>query len=125
MTKTTYSQGYKRLLQLLIEAREQKQYTQAELGALLRKPQSFVSKYERGERRLDIVECLDVADALEIDPHYMLACLLSIRTAKGGLDLESFWSIVTPYELMKVVERDAELCAIFLSHIAKLKGDQT
>ena len=32
------------------------------------RPQSFVSKYERGERRLDLIEFLEVARALSLDP---------------------------------------------------------
>jgi len=42
--------------------------TQAELSQRLKRPQSFVSKYERGERRLDVVEFGDVAKALGLDP---------------------------------------------------------
>jgi hypothetical protein len=34
----------------------------------LKRPQSFVSKYERGERRLDVIEFGEVARALGIDP---------------------------------------------------------
>lgn len=42
--------------------------TQVEVAERLRRPQSFVSKYESGERRLDVVEFLDVAQAIGIDP---------------------------------------------------------
>jgi transcriptional regulator with XRE-family HTH domain len=42
--------------------------TQAQLAARLGRPQSFVSKFENGERRLDVIEFLDVARALRIDP---------------------------------------------------------
>ena len=41
--------------------------TQEELAHRLRKPQSFVSKYERRERRLDVIEFLEVADQLDLD----------------------------------------------------------
>ena len=49
--------------------------TQSQLAARLGRPQSFVSKYERGERRLDVVEFLEVADALEIKPASILGQL--------------------------------------------------
>jgi transcriptional regulator with XRE-family HTH domain len=42
--------------------------TQADVAERLGRPQSFVSKYERGERRLDLVEFLSIADALSLDP---------------------------------------------------------
>jgi hypothetical protein len=38
----------------------------------LGRPQSFVAKYEGGERRLDMVEFIQVCIALEIDPHAIL-----------------------------------------------------
>lgn len=53
---------------MLIESRRSAGLTQAELSQRLKRPQSFVSKYERGERRLDVVEFGDVAKALGIDP---------------------------------------------------------
>ena len=58
--------------QLLIEARKELQLSQVQLARLLQRPQSFVSKYERGERRLDVVEFLEVAVALNIDPVQIL-----------------------------------------------------
>lgn len=42
--------------------------TQEELAARLGKPQSFVSSYERGQRRIDLLEFLAVVDALSADP---------------------------------------------------------
>jgi transcriptional regulator with XRE-family HTH domain len=42
--------------------------SQAELGARLGKPQSYVSKVEAGDRRLDLVEYIFWAKALDIDP---------------------------------------------------------
>jgi transcriptional regulator with XRE-family HTH domain len=54
------------LLDALREARSEVGLTQAELGARLGRPQSFVSKYESGERRLDLIELSEVCAALEI-----------------------------------------------------------
>ena len=42
--------------------------TQIDLSKKLGRPQSFVSKYENGERRLDVIEFLEVADALGVEP---------------------------------------------------------
>lgn len=52
---------------LLVSERKRKGLTQAEVAARLGRPQSYVSKYERGERRLDIIEVFDVANALGVD----------------------------------------------------------
>lgn len=46
--------------------------TQVQLARRLQRPQSFVSKYERGERRLDVIEFLEVAHALGADPAALL-----------------------------------------------------
>ena len=51
-----------------IQARKSVGLTQVELADRLRRPQSFVSKYERGERRLDLIEYCEVCRALGIDP---------------------------------------------------------
>jgi len=56
MQKTIYSLKYKTVLQNLIKARQESDLTQADVAEKLKKPQSFVSKVERGERRIDIVE---------------------------------------------------------------------
>jgi transcriptional regulator with XRE-family HTH domain len=60
--------GYQRFRELLIEARKAADLTQADVAKRLGQPQSFVSKYERGERRLDVIELAQVARALGIDP---------------------------------------------------------
>lgn len=59
---------YAALRVLLTAERERLGLTQVEVAGRLGKPQSYVSKYERGERRLDVVEYLDVTRALGIDP---------------------------------------------------------
>ncbi len=53
---------------LLIEARNAAGLTQVTLAEKLHRPQSYVSKYERGERRLDFIEFLDVARAIGVNP---------------------------------------------------------
>ena len=70
--KTIHSEKYRYLLALLREAREKAGVTQAELSVQLGKPQSYVSKFENGERRLDVIEFLDVCYVLESDPHVLI-----------------------------------------------------
>lgn len=49
--------------------------TQTALAQMLGKPQSYVSKYESGERRLDVVEFVDICKALDIDPNRIVSLL--------------------------------------------------
>ena len=58
---------YKLFREMLTEVRIAKGLLQSDVADKLRKPQSFVSKYERGERRLDFPEFIEVADVLEIN----------------------------------------------------------
>lgn len=81
MPKSVFSEEYNRFRKLLIEARKDAKLTQAELSAKLERPQSYVSKYERGERRLDLIEFLQITQALEIDPLAFIEELL--RQKKG------------------------------------------
>lgn len=70
--KTIYSEPYQTLLALLIQARRDLPLTQQQLSRRLERPQSYVSKVERGERRLDIIEFLLICMHLETDPHRLL-----------------------------------------------------
>ncbi|WP_221205081.1 helix-turn-helix domain-containing protein [Brevundimonas mediterranea] len=49
--------------------------TQADVAAALGKPQSFVAKYENGERRIDVVEFVDITIALQVAAADILARL--------------------------------------------------
>lgn len=52
---------------LMLDARKRARLTQRQLADRLGRPQSWVSKYESGERRLDVVEFDEVAQVLRID----------------------------------------------------------
>ncbi len=56
MRKTIFSHNHRAFLVLLREVRKERGLSQAELASRLEVTQSFVSKCERGERRLDVVE---------------------------------------------------------------------
>jgi transcriptional regulator with XRE-family HTH domain len=53
---------------LLRELRVAAGLTQPEVATRLRRPQSFVSKYERAERKLDLIEMGEVCEALRVKP---------------------------------------------------------
>lgn len=78
MQKTLRSPRQQLLQALLSAARKDRNLTQAELAARLNKPQSFVAKYENGERRIDVVEFVDIAAALEVSTAEILSKIASI-----------------------------------------------
>jgi transcriptional regulator with XRE-family HTH domain len=67
LTRSVFSPAYRRLCEWLVAGRQAQSLTQVQLAEKLGRPQSFVSKYERGERRLDFVEVFEIADALRVD----------------------------------------------------------
>ncbi len=83
MARSVFSAGYAHFRRLLVEARREAGLSQAALSTRLGRPQSFVSKYEQGERRLDVIEFLEIADALKISPGTFVAHLRKIiKTGK-------------------------------------------
>ena len=73
MIKSVHSEPYSVFAALLVGARKGAGMRQIELAEKLNKPQSFVSKFECGERRLDVIEFLTLMDALGEDPLAVLA----------------------------------------------------
>jgi transcriptional regulator with XRE-family HTH domain len=62
------AEHYKIVGACLAAARRRTNVTQQELAARLGKPQSFVSEYERGQRRVDVIELLVISRVLGVDP---------------------------------------------------------
>lgn len=72
MARGIHDARYRRLIEALAAARHKLGISQTELAERLGKRQQFVSKYESGERRLDFVEVLDIAAALDIPVEQLL-----------------------------------------------------
>jgi transcriptional regulator with XRE-family HTH domain len=70
---------YQRIIELLVQARKDAGITQAELGKRIGQRQTFVSKFELGERRLDVAEFVLASKAIGVDPSLLL------RRAEAGL----------------------------------------
>jgi len=81
MRDTLRSPRQIKLRKLLRDLREKSGLTQADVAARLDKPQSFVAKYEGGERRLSAIEIIDVVRALDLEPVAVLRQL--IKTLDG------------------------------------------
>jgi transcriptional regulator with XRE-family HTH domain len=67
MASSLHSYKHDVFRKLLIEARKNADLTQVEVARRLNVHQSFVSKYEIGERRLDFTEFIDISEVLNID----------------------------------------------------------
>lgn len=66
MGRTLRSPGHLALMEALKQARKDAELTQAELADRLERPQSFVAKYENGERRIEVVEFVYITAAIGI-----------------------------------------------------------
>ncbi|MCA9994452.1 MAG: helix-turn-helix transcriptional regulator [Anaerolineales bacterium] len=78
--KTVYTEEYKLLCNWLVNKRQSAKLTQTELAELLNRPQSYVSKYENGERRLDVLEFIEIAKVLNANPSEII--MVIYRTLK-------------------------------------------
>jgi transcriptional regulator with XRE-family HTH domain len=79
-----YSPRYGRFRALLRKIREEAGLSQTELAQKLRKPQTFVSKSELGERRIDFLETLDYCAACGVGVDGFAARLEKARAAEQG-----------------------------------------
>jgi len=70
--KSVFSTKYTLFLRLLREARNAAGLSQAQAAERLGRPQSFISKCESGERRIDLVEFLQFCRLYGCDPHEIL-----------------------------------------------------
>ena len=62
MSTSTWDSQNLILQELLRDVRKNSELTQLELASLLNRPQSYVSKYESGERRLDLLEIRNITN---------------------------------------------------------------
>jgi hypothetical protein len=75
LDKSVHSGGQSAFSELMIRARKSARLTQHEPAKRLHKPQSFVAKYEGGERRIDVVEFVTICWAIGADPAKILTAL--------------------------------------------------
>jgi transcriptional regulator with XRE-family HTH domain len=78
MAKSLHTSEYEAFRKLLLTAREEAGLTQLEVATRLSKPQSFVAKYEGGERRLDVIEFMEICEALKVDPNDLINKLRAV-----------------------------------------------
>ena len=83
MTLSTHDPDYQLLLSVLRATRRRVGMSQVELAKRLGNTQTFVSKCERGERRIDAVELVEFSEALGVPPLELLGDYLEQR-GRGG-----------------------------------------
>src|ERR1700709_594911 len=75
--KSVHSSDQAAFCKLMVGARKAAGLPQHAPALRLKKPQSFVAKYEGGERRLDVVEFIAIARALGADPLKLMVTLMA------------------------------------------------
>jgi ribosome-binding protein aMBF1 (putative translation factor) len=76
ISKSLRSAEHAEFRAVMIETRRKAGLTQEALAKRLRKPQSFIAKYEGGERRIDVVEFLWLLRAMRVDPMSVLKTVI-------------------------------------------------
>ena len=80
MAKGIHDSRYRWVVERLVQQRKEKGLPQAAVAVLLGKSQQYVSRYETGERRLDIFEYIDAAAALGIDGISLVSSAISLTS---------------------------------------------
>lgn len=81
MPETHDDPRYQQLRALLKQERERRGLTQLDLGKRLGKDQLFVSRFESGRRQVNVIEFLDIAQAMGVNPIQLLRKLVADSTA--------------------------------------------
>lgn len=79
MANSTHNDDYQTLLDVLRGARQRAGVSQVELARRIGNTQTFVSKCERGERRVDAVELVELAEAIGVPPLELIGEFLDRR----------------------------------------------
>jgi transcriptional regulator with XRE-family HTH domain len=85
MQKSLKSEEYERLTKLLVAVRKAAGIRQQALAKTLGRPQSFIAKYENGERRIDLIEFIAITRALGADPAQLFREFATNKPTKAAL----------------------------------------
>lgn len=84
MTALSHHDEYHLMLKLLRETRHEQAVTQTDLAQRLETTQAFISKVERGDRRLDAIELIELVEALGVSADAWMKKFLQHRKAIHG-----------------------------------------
>lgn len=85
MPKTIFGGDHRHLVEVLVQARQKAGLTQAQLANRVQKDQTFISIIERGQRRVDVLEFVALARAMEADPARLFAEVLKRLPARPSI----------------------------------------
>lgn len=77
MAKTIFTKQHQDFIRALREVRRSKGMTQVQLSERLDRAQSYISNIERGERRIDVIEFMAIAAALNRDAAELFSEIVS------------------------------------------------
>lgn len=77
LANSLHDPRYRRLVELLVAARKDAGLTQRDLAARLKQPPSYIGKLESRQRRLDVIELIDLLDAIGVKPTKFTAELMA------------------------------------------------
>ena len=77
-TKAKLAEELKLLGEVLVRTRERAGLKQSEVSARLRLPASYLSKVDNGTRRLDVIELIQIAEAMDSDPAELIRVLQKV-----------------------------------------------
>ena len=117
MTSLAHDPRYKKFRQLLAAYRLRQEITQMQLAEKLGRPQSFVSKYENGDRRIDFIELSEIIEALGIK---LLDFMHDFHEEASPSSILDEWEI-TPTQLTEMLAENPSLRGMLLRYVAELK----
>lgn len=79
MTNTIRGNWHKLLIEVLVEKRKSANFTQHDLADKLQVYQSHVARLESGQRRVDVIELLELAKILNFDASELLKMLEKLQ----------------------------------------------
>lgn len=116
MPKSIHTDKYGKFCELLIKYRNERGLTQNQLAEKLGKPQSFVSKYEIGERRLDFIEVLELAEILQFE----VGSVADLLENDSEINLLRDWNISSK-QISLLINQNPSLRGMLLGYVAELK----
>ncbi len=84
MARSIGSPGQKALVAFIKRKRKEADLTQAQVARRLRRYQSFVATIEAGQKRIDVVELVELAEAIGFDPREALKVIMRAKQRERG-----------------------------------------